>query len=110
MIINKQNTNGITVFKVEGRIDSQGSIDLDKALQDAVTKGNYKLVLDMGQVQYINSAALRTLADIITKTREHGGDLRLAQLTPKVSRVLKIVGFDKFSSVYDRLEDALVNF
>ena len=110
MVITERDVNNIKVFKIEGRIDSQGAVELDNALQTAVVEGQYKLVLDMGQVQYINSAALRTLADIITKTRERDGDLRLAHLTPKVERVLKIVGFDKFSSIHDSVDDALKGF
>jgi anti-sigma B factor antagonist len=110
MVITERDVNNIKILKVEGRIDSQGAVELDTALQSAVENGQYKLVLDMGQVQYINSAALRTLADVITRTRQHDGDLRLAQLTPKVERVLKIVGFDKFSSIYESVDEAVKGF
>ena len=47
---------------------------------------------------------------VITKNRAEGGDLRLAALPPKVKRVLQIVGFDKFSAIYDTLEESLENF
>ena len=51
------------------------------------------MVLDMAEVHYMNSAGLRTLADILTRNRANGGDLLLVAPNPKVERVFKIIGF-----------------
>jgi anti-sigma B factor antagonist len=110
MDITERVENGITVFVLEGRIDTQGAVDLDLALQAAVSEGQHKMVLDMAEVRYICSAGLRTLADVFTKNREKGGDLKLAALNPKVLRVFRIIGFDKFFSIYDTLEAASADF
>jgi anti-anti-sigma factor len=83
---------------------------LEETLRAGVQGGQHKMALDLSNAQYINSAALRTLADIITQNRAKGGDLKLAALQPKVRRVLQIVGFDKFSSIHDTLEAALADF
>ena len=110
MQITERHENGIIVFALEGRIDTQGAIDLAEALEAAVDSGHYRLVCDMTNVAYINSAALRTLADIISRTRANQGDLRLAALPPKVRRVLQIVGFDRYSAIFDTAEEALQDF
>jgi anti-sigma B factor antagonist len=110
MDITERVENGITVFVLEGRIDTQGAVDLDLALQAAVSEGQHKMVLDMAEVRYICSAGLRTLADVFTKNREQGGDLKLVALNPKVLRIFRIIGFDKFFSVYDTLEAASADF
>ncbi len=110
MKITEREQNGITVYLLEGRIDSEGSIQLQDTLYAGLEAGKHKMVLEMSQVQYINSSALRTLADVITQTREKDGDLKLVALPPRVKRVLQIVGFDKFSSIYDELETALADF
>jgi anti-anti-sigma factor len=110
MNITEREQNGISVFVLEGRIDTQGAVDLDLALQSAVTLGKHKMVLDMAQVRYISSAGLRTLADVLTKNREANGDLKLVALNHKVLRVLRIIGFDKFFSLYDTAEEALADF
>jgi anti-anti-sigma factor len=65
------------------------------------------MVLDMANVQYINSSGLRTLADILTMNRTHDGDLRIVALNPKVERVFKIIGFDRFFDTYQTVQDAL---
>ena len=110
MQITEQDKNGVTVFVLEGRVDSGGSVEMDETLQAAVAQGKKKLVLDMAQVTYINSAGLRTLADVLTQSRNTGGDLRLVALNPKVERVFKIIGFDKFFDTYDSVDDALTGF
>ena len=110
MNINERTENGVMVYKVEGRVDSAGAVDLDLALQSAVAENHYRLILDMADVNYINSAGLRTLADILTRAKEHGGDLKLVALNPKVSRVLQIVGFYNFFNIYDSVPNAMAEF
>jgi anti-anti-sigma factor len=68
------------------------------------------MVLDMAGVSYISSAGLRTLADVLTRNREAGGDLKLVALNKKVLRVLRIIGFDRFFSLYDTVEAAISDF
>lgn len=101
---------GVTLFVLEGRIDTQGAVDLDLALQAAVSEDKHKMVLNMAEVRYISSSGLRTLADVLTKNRDEGGDLKLISLNRKVMRVFRIIGFDKFFSIYDTLEAALADF
>ncbi len=107
MRITERDHNGITVFVLEGRVDSVGAGEMDAILQAASSEGKHKIVLDMAGVSYINSAGLRTLADILTRNRASDGDLRLVALTPKVERVFKIIGFDRFFEHYDSVEAAL---
>ena len=110
MNITERSENGITLFMLRGRIDTQGAVDLDLTLQAAVAEGKHNMVLDMTEVRYISSAGLRTLADVLTKNREVGGDLKLVALDRKVLRVFRIIGFDKFFSIYDTPEAALADF
>ncbi len=110
MSITERHENGITIFDIDGRVDSEGAVDLDLALQTAVSEEKYKLVLNMANVRYINSSGLRTLADILTQSKENDGDLKLAALDPKVKRVLEIVGFDNFFSIHDNTADAVASF
>ena len=110
MNITEREENSVTIFVLDGRVDSEGAVDLDLALQTAVSENKTKLVLEMAQVRYINSAGLRTLADILTQAKESDGDLKLVNLNPKVYRVLQIIGFDKFFSIYSSVEEALAAF
>ncbi len=110
MNITERDVQGISVYVLEGRIDTQGAVDLDLALQSAVSEGEHKMILDMADVRYINSSGLRTMADVLTKNKEAGGDLKLVAMNRKVVRVFRIIGFDKFFSIYDKLETAIADF
>ena len=108
--ISERDDEGVTVFTLEGRIDTQGAPDLDEALQAAVTQGKSWMVLDMAGTSYICSAGLRTLADVLTKNRAQDGDLKLAAVPPRVLSILQVIGFDNFFSIYDSVQDAVAAF
>ena len=110
MNITEREQNGITIFVLEGRVDSEGAVDLDLALQAATAESKHKMVLDMSEVRYINSAGLRTLADILSQNKNANGDLKLVNLNSKVQRVFQIIGFDKFFAIYPTVQDALAAF
>lgn len=110
MQLSSREVNGIAVYTLVGRIDSGGATEMDDALQVAAGQGKHKVVLDMSGVTYMNSAGLRTLADILTRNRANGGDLRLVALNSKVERVFKIIGFDKFFDTYDTVTEATADF
>lgn len=110
MNITEREQNGVTIFSLDGRVDSEGAVDLDLALQTATSEGKYKLVLEMSEVRYINSAGLRTLADILTQTKERNGNLKLVELNPKVRRVFQIIGFDKFFDIHESVDEAVSTF
>ena len=110
MKISERDNEGVTVFTLEGRIDTQGADELDNALQAAVAQGKSWMVLDMAQTDYICSAGLRTLADVLTKNRAQDGDLKLAAVPPRVLSILQVIGFDNFFSIYDSVKDAVAAF
>lgn len=110
MNITEREQNGVTIYSIEGRVDSEGAVDLDMALQAATASGKYKMVLEMAEVRYINSAGLRTLADILTQDQKAGGDLKLVNLHPKVQRVFQIIGFERFFNIYESVDEAVAAF
>jgi len=110
MNISEREHGDVVVYTVEGRVDSEGAMDLDIALQSATAEGKHKIVLEMSGVRYINSAGLRTLADILTQNQKAGGDLKLVSLHPKVQRVFQIIGFERFFDIHETMETALAAF
>jgi anti-anti-sigma factor len=110
MNITESEKSGVTVIVLEGRVDTQGAVDLDLALQTAVAEGKHKMALDMSDLRYISSAGLRILADVLTRNQEAGGDLKLASLNKKVQRVFEIIGFDKFFAIYETVDAAVAAY
>ncbi len=110
MKITQRVEDGITVFLPEGRIDTQAAADMDESLKAALSGGTHNMVVDMSRVEYISSAGLRALAAVLVGCRAEGGDMKLAALNERVTRVFRIIGFDVLMSVHDTLEAAISEF
>ena len=110
MNITETTQNDIRIVQPVGRVDTQGAIDLELSLQEAYDAGSYRVILDLSEVTYINSAGLRILAAMLTQNQGSGGDLLLASPSQKIRRILQIVGFDNFFRLFDNVESAVQAF
>ena len=110
MEITQRVEGDITVFLPDGRIDTLAADEMDQALQAAVAGGSHKIVVDMSGVDYISSAGLRSLAAVLVKCRDEGGDMKIAALNERVTRVFKIIGFDLLMSLHGTSDAAIADF
>ena len=98
MFITEILSEGSLQLNIEGKIDSVTS----KEFQDAVLKSFQKsnnIIINMEEVPYISSAALRALT-LGQKTAESkGGKLTIINVQPAVMDVLRTTGFDKLLTI-----------
>ena len=95
--------NGITIVDLSGRITlGEGSVVLRDLVRDLVTKGNKKILLNLGDVNYIDSSGIGELVSAFTTVRNQGGELKLLNLTKKVHDLLQIT---KLYTVFDVKDD-----
>jgi anti-sigma B factor antagonist len=88
---------------VAGRITlGEGSSAMRDALRDLVTKGQKKILLNLGEVSYIDSSGIGELVSGFTTVTNSGGQLRLLNLTKRVKDLLQIT---KLYTVFDVHED-----
>lgn len=100
----------IVVLSAEGRLDSEGVDPFKAAVQNILLRDQFRVVVDMAEVRYLNSAALRVLAEGVTRCRANGGDLRIAAPAPKVRQIFEISGFDRFLSIFEDVDAAVQSF
>ncbi len=95
--------NGVTVVDMSGRITlGEGSVILREAVKDLVAKGQKKILLNLGDVTYIDSSGIGELVSAFTSVRKEGGELKLLNLTKKVHDLLQIT---KLYTVFDIKDD-----
>lgn len=92
--------NCITVT-VGGSLDAQTAPTFEKKIADEITKKPKVLVVSMEGLEYIASAGMGTLINANEKMIKNGGSLRLAACTPKVEKIIKMLGFSNFFAMYD---------
>ena len=93
----------VTVIDVAGRITlGEGSSALREAMRDLVTKGQKKILLNLGEVSYIDSSGIGELVSGFTTVTNSGGNLKLLNLNKRVKDLLQIT---KLYTVFDVHED-----
>jgi anti-sigma B factor antagonist len=103
MKASNRQVNGITVVDMSGRITlGEGSTVLRETVKDLLTKGQKKILLNLGDVTYIDSSGIGELVSAFTSVRNQGGDLKLLKLTKKVHDLLQIT---KLYTVFDIKDD-----
>jgi anti-sigma B factor antagonist len=98
--------DGITVLDMSGRVTlGEGSVVLRDTIRDILSKGNKKILLNLGDVTYIDSSGIGELVSAFTAVRKEGGELKLLNLTKKVHDLLQIT---KLYTVFDVKDDEAV--
>ena len=93
----------VTVVDVAGRITlGEGSATLRDAMRDMVSKNQKKILLNLGEVSYIDSSGIGELVSGFTTVTNSGGNLKLLNLNKRLKDLLQIT---KLYTVFDVHED-----
>ncbi len=103
MIISTREVSHVTIVDVNGRITlGDETMQLRDTIRSLIAEGKKKIVLNLAQVDYIDSSGVGELVSSYTAVRNAGGDLKLLSLTKKVHDVLNVT---KLYTVFDIKED-----
>ena len=103
MKANSRQVDGVTIVDLSGRITlGEGSVVLRDIVRDIISKGNKKILLNLADVNYIDSSGIGELVSAFTTVRNQGGELKLLNLTKKVHDLLQIT---KLYTVFDVKDD-----
>src|SRR5277367_6466851 len=107
--IAKRTVDGIVAFECNGRIVlGEESALLRDEVKQAITDGSKRIVLNLGEVNYIDSSGLGTLVALHTTALSAGSTIKLANLNKRITDLLQITKlltvFDVHDSEYKALE------
>ena len=103
MTLHTRQVDRVTVLDLSGRIVlGEGSIQLRNGIKDLVNKGQKHILLNLSDVNYIDSSGLGELVSAYTTVRNAGGELKLLGLNKKVHDLLQIT---KLYTVFDVKDD-----
>ena len=93
----------VVVIDVSGRITlGEGSSNLREGIREMLSKGSRKILLNLGDVSYIDSSGIGELVSGFTTVTNQGGQLKLLNLTKRVRDLLQIT---KLYTVFDVHDD-----
>jgi anti-sigma B factor antagonist len=103
--------NGVTVVEIEGRIVlGEESNAFRERVKGLLAGGKKKIVLDMKNVTYIDSAGLGTLVASFHSARSQGATLKLANLGSKFREVLQVTKLYTVFETFDNEAAAVSSF
>ena len=103
MKVSTRHVDGVTILDLSGRITlGEGSVTLRDAVRELLEKGDKNILLNLGDVSYIDSSGIGELVSAFTSVKNAGGELKLLNLTKKVHDLLQIT---KLYTVFDVKDD-----
>jgi anti-sigma B factor antagonist len=101
----------VTVIDAAGRITlGEGASAFRDLVRDLVAKGDKKLLLNLGEVSYIDSSGIGELVSGFTTVTNHGGQLKLVGLSKRVKDLLQITKLYTVFEVHDDEADSIRSF
>ncbi len=116
MEIEHRRLNRVDVLTVSGRVDAATAPQLKQQIESLFNEGRYRIVLDLDGLEHISSPGLRALIEARKRARDwkftdlEGGDIRIANLPPKIKEVFDLTGFTALFEMYSDTIAAVGSF
>jgi anti-sigma B factor antagonist len=107
----ERDVSGVTVLDIEGRIVlGEESNSFREKVKSLLAAGKKKIILNLAQVSYIDSAGLGTLVATFHSARSQGATLKLTNLGAKFKEVLQVTKLMTVFDTYDTEAAAIGSF
>ena len=102
--------DGAAVVRLVGRLDLVSAAEVKQRLTRAIVEGHRRLVVDLGEVTFIDSSGLGALIGGLKAARLAGGNLRIARPGSQVRLTLELTTLDQVLHPYPTVEEALAGY
>ena len=111
MKIETRTVGGVKVLDCSGKITlGEGTMVVRNTVRDILQNGGKKIILNLGDVSYIDSSGIGELVSTFTTVINQGGQLKLLNLTKKIHELLQITKLLTVFQVFENEQAALASF
>jgi anti-sigma B factor antagonist len=111
LAVASRNVSGVLVVRLKGRITmGDGSVQIREAIRESIDNGQTRILLDLGDVNYIDSSGLGELVAGYTTAANRGAQLKLLNVDKKVHDLLQLTKLYTVFDIYDNETKALASF
>lgn len=97
-------SSGVQVITFQGKLMDKELVEkLLNEVENEISSGHSTFLLDLAELEYMNSTGLNTLINILTKARNAGGEAVIANISESINELLITT---KLTSVFNVAEDA----
>jgi anti-sigma B factor antagonist len=109
--IEKENADkGVVIVRLTGYLDAHTFERLEETIGELFGQSRYKIIVDLGNVEYISSAGAGVFIGALSEAHEHKGNIVLMNPTPNVREVFDLLGLTQIFQVVDDRNTALAAF
>jgi anti-sigma B factor antagonist len=111
MDIKERVVSGVSVLDLSGKIVlGEGDGQIRDRIKDLLADGQKRILLNLGEVCYIDSAGLGALISSYTTTKRQGGNLKLVSLTRRIQDLLAITKLITVFETHENEAEAIASF
>ena len=107
--VSTRNEAPFTVVEVGGEVDVYTAPRLREAVVTAIDSGNTRLVIDVENVEFLDSTGVGVLVGALKKVRSVGGTLDIVCTQPRLLKIFGITGLDKVFGLHTSVAEAVTN-
>lgn len=105
--IETANTKGIPIIRLNGELDAYTCAQLREEMIEVIENSSPNIVVDMSDVEYIDSSGLGTLVGGLKRSSEKGGKIAVVCVAGQIRKVFEITGLEKVFPIFDDEAEAL---
>lgn len=107
LTLSTRDVHGTGVIEVGGEVDVYTAPQLDAELMRLIDGDVFNIVVDLSQVDFLDSTGLGVLVKALQRTRENGGSLAVVARADRITKVFRITGLDSAMSLHSTVDDAV---
>ena len=99
--IDTEEKDGAALIRLQGEVDVYTAPKLKSTLVDLVDKGNFKIVVNLEQVDFMDSSGLGVLVGGLKRVRSHEGAIALVCTQENILKIFRITGLVKVFPIFE---------
>ncbi|MGH9282370.1 MAG: STAS domain-containing protein, partial [Acidimicrobiales bacterium] len=104
--LHRSERDGCAILAVSGEVDLATAPRLREALASVVADGHLNVVVDLSEIEFLDSTGLGALVTGLKRVRARGGDMKVVCTSPRVCKVFEITSIDKVVPVCASVDEA----
>jgi anti-anti-sigma factor len=110
MAVTTESYGDVSVIRLDDELTTDNVARFQATLEVPLADGVRFFVLDLEKTEYLDSAGLEAVDDLLTRIRDGGGQVKASGLGTACRKILEITRFDRRIDLFDSLIDAVRSF
>lgn len=106
MILKTEKAGKICIVNINGRLDTTNFKQLEDVLEEQISNGEKKIIVDCSEMEYVSSSGLRIFLMMLKKTNAQQGKFVLSGLQSHILEIFEIAGFTSIFKIEKSVDEA----